>query len=113
MQRSTLNLVGVSTLVVVPRIRSSEYLSMLASVAPGLAATRPGDNIEVEELPTLRRILLVDDPASSTHSDSAIRSLVDFRDVFMWGSGKSEEREMRALEHSLDRHDVINLQFTR
>jgi hypothetical protein len=105
-QLSVLNLVGVSTLVVVPRIRTSAYLEMLASVAPALAGTRSGDELNIAELPTLRRILLVND-GSLNSPESPIGAVVDFREVFQW------ECQAHEAKVALDRDDVINLQFTR
>jgi hypothetical protein len=112
-QQATLNLVGVSTLVVVPQIRTSRYLSMLASIAPSLTSVRAGHDLLVPELPSLRRILSVelsDELAPETH---AMRSVIDFRNVLLWNSGQGEHEQMQSLEGSLDRHEVINLQFTR
>ena len=41
------------------------------------------------------------------------RSAVDFREILVRDQSSWEERERKTLRASLDKHDVINLQFTR
>jgi hypothetical protein len=49
----TLNHVGISHLFLVPNIRSSKYLSLLAEACPEIANS-PKGNIQAEELPHLK-----------------------------------------------------------
>jgi hypothetical protein len=108
---SVLNLAGVSTLVTVPRIRTSSYLDMLAELAPALAGSRAGDELNIPELPSLRRILVVSEPSTESSppviEHAASKASVDFRDAFMWSSPIHKE------DVKLRPDDVINLQFTR
>lgn len=106
-QVSALNHVGVSTLLVVPSIRTSVYLDMLLSQAPGLAATQPGVDLDVPEIPTLRRIIVDDDTDASSLRGHSIRATQDFREAFVWGHSLQEEKIL------LDNEDVVNLLFTR
>jgi hypothetical protein len=108
---SVLNLASVSTLVTVPRIRTSSYLDMLAELAPALAGSRAGDELNIPQLPSLRRILVVSElstessPNTIEHATS--KASADFRDAFMWSS------PMHKQDVELRPDDVINLQFTR
>lgn len=111
----TLNLVGVSTLVVVPRIRTSQYLHALAQAIPALAVSKPG-RIAVEELPELRNVVLVDNTAGSDELDKlmdAIKCTVDFREIFVWDETAREQKIITEQRKSFSNEDIINLQFTR
>jgi hypothetical protein len=92
--------------VVVPHIRTSSYLDMLASVAPALSRSRPGTDLDIPELATLRRILVFDDGSTNSKSN-LIDKFTNLREVFQWERSAREERVV------MDKEDVINLQFTR
>jgi hypothetical protein len=106
-QVSALNHVGVSTLIVVPSIRTSMYLDMLLSQAPGLAATQPGGDFDVPEIPALRRIIVDDDTNASSLRGHSIRATQVFQEAFVWERSLQEEKIL------LDNEDVVNLLFTR
>ncbi|KAI5121807.1 hypothetical protein M0805_009799 [Coniferiporia weirii] len=111
---STLKLVGVSTLVLVPRIRSSEYLGALATAVPGLAASKPGA-FSVEELPELRNVLVVDNTSGSDEYRRLmdnVKCAVDFREAFVWNENAGEHKLMKQIQKTMVNDDVINLQFT-
>lgn len=114
---NTLKLVGVSSLFVIPRIRTSEYLKMLASELPALRDVRPGNTINVPELPELRRLIVVDNSISPlAFSDeigrAGIRAFADFREMLVWDESSKEQAVMKDLEAGLTNDEVINLQFT-
>lgn len=113
-QIATLNLVGVKHLFVVPRLRTSSYIEMLASAAPGLANSAPGD-IQAEALPTLRNLVVVDPPGeySGELDKLGVRSAIDWREIMMWREDTRERDVQREISASLEKDDVINLQFTR
>ncbi|KAL5514338.1 hypothetical protein ACEPAG_2426 [Sanghuangporus baumii] len=111
---STLRLVGVSTLVVVPRIRTSHYVAALAEAITGLATCHAGE-ISVEDLPELRNIVVVDNTSGSDEFRNLlqdIRCAVDFREIFEWHESTAERRAVEELERMATNNDVINLQFT-
>ena len=128
----TLNHVGISHLFLVPNIRSSKYLSLLAEVCPEISNS-PKGNIQAEALPhlkvgadakascnswltTCQYIVVVDNihdsPVFRAELDSC-KSAIDFREIPVRDQSSWEERERKTLQASLDKHDVINLQFTR
>ena len=128
----TLNHVGISHLFLVPNLRSSKYLSLLAEICPELPNS-PKGNIQAEALPHLKvgadakayyyprltlsqHIVVVDNIHDSrvfhTELDNC-KSAVDFREILVRDQSSWEEQQRKALQASLDKHDVINLQFTR
>ncbi|KAF8345376.1 acetyl-CoA synthetase-like protein [Amanita rubescens] len=80
---STLNLVSVKHLVVVPRIRTSAYLSIFSDAFPALRNSAPPD----------------------------IHSAIDWREIMIWHDG-TEGRAVRSMMKAVDKDDVINLQFS-
>ncbi|KAL5498673.1 hypothetical protein ACEPAH_2028 [Sanghuangporus vaninii] len=110
----TLRLVGVSTLVVVPSIRTSHYVTALVEAIPGLATCHPGE-ISVEDLPDLRNIVVVDNTLGSDEFRNLpqnVRCTVDFREIFEWHESAAERRAVEEFQRTATNSDVINLQFT-
>ena len=103
---TALNLVGVQHLFIVPNIRSSSYVDMLASF-PDLKNSKPGD-IQEPAIPTLRNLVVVGDPGRAE-----IQCAVDWKEVLMWQEGSSEEITRKNLSGNLNNDAVVNLQFTR
>ena len=128
----TLNHVGISHLFLVPNLRSSKYLSLLAEVCPEIPSSPKGD-IQAEALPHLKvgpgakayhysrltisqYIVVVDnihDPRVFHTELDNCKSAIDFREILVRDQCSWEEQQRKALQASLDKHDVINLQFTR
>jgi len=115
MKAAALRLVGASTLLIVPSMRNSDYLSALLHVLPSLATTAP-DNIQEEALPELRRVIIADNTSDGTRfaaSLDKIKAAIDFREVFMWKPSLTEDNIIQEISKIMDSDDVINLQFTR
>jgi acyl-CoA synthetase (AMP-forming)/AMP-acid ligase II len=123
----SLNHVEATVLFIVPSLRSSDYLSNLQSILPSLKGQAGhSTNIEDEQCPSLKRIILVDNLTSRPkgwHSTSLLSSegkgfqfalermngkAIDYRDVIASSQGIEEDID----EVDLTCHDVINLQFT-
>lgn len=112
---STLKLVGVSHLFVVPRIRSSAYVRMLCDAFPALANSHPGD-IQEAALPALKHLVVVDNTGEFKQFErelEGVRPAVDFREVMVWREDTAERRRVGDIMAGLEVDDVINLQFTR
>jgi len=130
----TLNHVGVAHLFLVPNIRTSKYLSLLTDACPEIRNS-PNGCIQAEELPHLKvgrkgenllshpanirikqHIIVVDnihDRQQFQRELDSCESAIDFRGILIKNQSSWEERERKTLQTSLDKHDVINLQFTR
>ncbi len=107
--------VGVKHLFVVPRIRSSAYIQLLADLYPSIRSANPGE-IQEEALPDLRNIVVVDNEESCRAELDAlgVKSLIDWREVFVWRQDRSSlDQQRQAAADSLHKDEVINLQFTR
>ena len=115
-QIETIRLVGVSHLFLVPQIRTSSYLTLLAEALPSLRSFSPGD-IQEEALPDLRHVVVIDNthqPKRFHEMLGDIHCAVDFREVLLWQDGGSKEgRLVEETRKTLDKDDVINLQSTR
>ncbi|TFK20517.1 acyl-CoA synthetase [Coprinopsis marcescibilis] len=110
---NALKLVGAKHIFTVPRIRSTEYVRMLYETFAEMRSMHPGE-IQIEELPELRNIVVIDnvDEARTMLDTLHIKSTVDWREVLMWREDTGKAKRQRELEKSLDRDEVINLQFT-
>ncbi|KAI0336759.1 acyl-CoA synthetase [Cubamyces sp. BRFM 1775] len=111
---NTLNLVGVSHLFVVPRIRTSAYVRMLCDAFPALANSKPGD-IQEAALPSLRHLIVVDNTGDLKQFKTELEDVkpaVDFREVMVWREDSAERKEVEDIMSTLKPDDVINLQFT-
>ncbi|KAG6827598.1 hypothetical protein H0H92_011171 [Tricholoma furcatifolium] len=110
---STLKLVGVKHLFIVPRIRSSAYIEMLSQALPNLKNSRPGD-IQCEELPELKNLVVVDNAGEHQQelANLEVHSTIDWREILIWREDTKEGALQRKISISLKKDDVINLQFT-
>jgi len=109
-----LALVEVQHLFTVPRIRASAHVETLSQAFPQIRSQRPGE-IEIEELPQLRNLIVVDNAEEERErlGRLKIKSMVDWREILLWREDVPEERRVTALKIDLKQDDVINLQFTR
>ncbi|KAI0037148.1 acyl-CoA synthetase [Vararia minispora EC-137] len=111
---NTLRLVGASHFFLVPQIRSSAYLSMLSQAIPGLLSVQPG-SIQVEELPELRSIFVIDNTDGPAHFAKVLegaRYAADFREALVWREDTYEKEAVQQIGDTLHCDDVMNLQFT-
>lgn len=98
----------VQALFIMPRFRGSDYVSMLRNLIPELE----GSNTEIRSkaYPNLRRVILYD-PDNPLLTASPAPGFTRWQEVIQIAAGIS----LQALEkqtRSLDRDDVINIQYT-
>jgi acyl-CoA synthetase (AMP-forming)/AMP-acid ligase II len=111
---NTLNLVGVSHLFMVPEIRASHYTSLFSDAFPALRDSAQG-NIQEPALPALRSLVVVNntaDPAKFENDLHGLKSAIDWREIMVWREDSTEKRLHEEISASLDKDDVISLQFT-
>jgi len=115
-QIEAIRVVGISHLFLVPQIRTSSYLTLLAEALPSLRKFCPGD-IQEEVLPDLKHVVVIDNthqPKRFHEMLGDIHCAVDFREVFLWQDGGTKEsRIVEERMKTLDKDDVTNIQFTR
>jgi hypothetical protein len=88
---------------------------MLSSAFPSIRHASPG-NIHEVEVPELKNVVVVDDTNSKVEWEKetvGFRSLVDFRNILIWDEGSIEGEKLRNISTSLNKDDIVNLQFTR
>jgi fatty-acyl-CoA synthase len=97
-----LNKVGCKALVLAPSFKSSNYVDMLLTIAPEIAASTPGQ-LSSARLPTLRAAIVLQDAPPA--------GFLSYRDVDALGA-RSDAANLPALQSRLQPEDAINIQFT-
>lgn len=97
-----LNKVGCAALVTAAKFKSSDYLGMLATLAPELADAEPG-KLKAAKLPHLRTVIRMGDERSP--------GMFNFGDVLGMG-GEADRAALDGITASLDPDDAVNIQFT-
>ncbi|KAJ3928213.1 MAG: acetyl-CoA synthetase-like protein [Lentinula lateritia] len=103
----TLRLVGIKHLIIVPSLRTSQYLKLFVERFPSLASSNPGD-IQELELPELRNLIVV----NNDDEHELVKAATDWREIIIWREDTREAKLVRDIARSLDKDEVINLQFT-
>ncbi|KAG9004116.1 hypothetical protein FRB93_010464 [Tulasnella sp. JGI-2019a] len=109
---NNLRLVDARALVIVPRIRSSNYLELLRSKLLTLSAATPG-NIDDPILPSLRHLIVFNNSTGDEDRTpiADIKASMNFHDLFLYDD-QSMDAVLARTTKTLDEDDVINLQFT-
>src|SRR5574343_1051671 len=97
-----LNKVGCRALVLSPSFKSSDYLAMVADLAPELAASVPGQ-LHAARLPELRWVVRM--------GDDATPGMLNFASLLAEASAE-ERAALAATAATLQFDDAINIQFT-
>jgi len=98
----------VQGLFVIPRFRHSDYVGMLLDLIPEMR--RSGTEIESREFPHLSRVILFD-PADAEKTQCPAPGFIAWQDL-LDGAEKVTQADLRKITASLDRDDVINIQYT-
>jgi fatty-acyl-CoA synthase len=97
-----LNKVGCTALVTATAFKTSDYMGMLNTLAPELAAAAPG-GLAAARLPQLQIVIQIGGPR--------VAGTIPFDDVAALGGG-TERAELRKLAGQLQFDDAANIQFT-
>jgi fatty-acyl-CoA synthase len=97
-----LNKVGCRALVSAVRFKTSDYLGMIATLAPELAKAEPG-RLEAAELPELEIVIRMGEESSP--------GMFNFAEVMAMG-GPVERGRLDAISGMLHPSDAVNIQFT-
>jgi len=97
-----LNKVECKALVLAPALKASDYLAIVADLAPELARAAPGA-LHARALPHLRTVLRL--------GDGHTPGMLNFDQVAR-GGGDAERARLAQLAESLQFDDPINIQFT-
>jgi fatty-acyl-CoA synthase len=85
-------------------VKGADFVEILREAAPGLADAEGGE-LELEELPYLKHVVLIGDETGSSPG-------ITTYDEFIEGAEKVSEDELRERQSSLDADEVINMQYT-
>jgi fatty-acyl-CoA synthase len=97
-----INKVGCAALVTAAQFKSSDYLGMLRTLAPEIAASAPG-RLAAARLPTLRTLIHLGEGKEA--------GFFRFDEVAAMG-GRAERSALAAIAPGLQFDDPINIQFT-
>jgi fatty-acyl-CoA synthase len=97
-----LNKVGCRALVTAVRFKTSDYLGMIATLAPELAGAEPG-RLKAARLPRLETVIRMGGEKSP--------GMFNFEEVMAMG-GQAECGRLDAISASLKPGDAVNIQFT-
>jgi len=97
-----LNKVECKVVIAAESFKTSDYLGMLNTLAPELAASEPG-KLQAEKLPHLRTVIRMG-PVKT-------EGMLNFEDVCLLGGGVEADR-LEELQELLKPDDAINIQFT-
>ncbi len=97
-----LNKVGCVALVTAVRFKTSDYLGMIATLAPELEHSAPG-RLEAARLPHLKTVIRMGAETSP--------GMFNFEDVMAMG-GPAERERLDLITASLEPGDAVNIQFT-
>jgi len=98
----------VQGLFVIPSFRSSDYIGMLLDLIPELQ----NNNTELasKALPNLHRIIVYN-PDDPLHTETPAAGFTSWQEVIHTAETVSE-KELEKISSTLDRDDVINIQYT-
>ena len=97
-----LNKVECKVVIAAESFKTSDYLGMLNTLAPELAASEPG-KLQAEKLPYLRTVIRM--------GTAKTEGMLNFEDVCLLGGGVEADR-LEELQELLKPDDAINIQFT-
>jgi len=97
-----LNKVECKVVIAAESFKTSDYLGMLNTLAPELAASEPG-KLQAERLPHLRTVIRM--------GTVKTEGMLNFEDVCLLGGGVEADR-LEELQELLKPDDAINIQFT-
>ena len=98
-----LNASGCRAIVTAERLRTSDYLGMLRTLAPELERCEPG-GLKSERLPALQIVVRM--------GGERTPGMLGFDEVLARGDAALDRASLDAITAALDCHDAINIQFT-
>lgn len=97
-----LNKSGCAALVLADRVKTSDYIAMIRTIAPELNRSAPG-RLHAERLPKLRNVIVI--------ADKCVPGCFRFADIETRADGRARKR-LAEVSATLSPDDPINIQFT-
>jgi len=121
----SLNVLGISTLIMPRKLKSTNYLDIINKISPDLKEKQQNSlRLELKSLPHLKQIILLDDIVTGESSDpnnEKLRKIVKENNLIFWddlfnsveqGADINIENIFKQMTDSVKIHDVTNIQFT-
>ena len=99
----------VQGIFTIPSFRSSDYVAMLVELIPELTRANDGE-LNSSAFPLLRQVVVYD-PVDAAHTYKPHEGFISWQQVIEAGGSVTTE-SLDATTTSLDRDDVINIQYT-
>jgi fatty-acyl-CoA synthase len=108
-----LNKVGCRAIITAPAFKTSQYLQMLQTLAPEMAAMPAGEpqRLMAARLPRLELVIRMGDTPTAPAEAGRTPGTLHFADVLAMGD-MAAVAEARAIGVTLGCHEPINIQFT-
>jgi fatty-acyl-CoA synthase len=108
-----LNKVGCRAVITAPAFKTSQYLQMLQTLAPEMAAMPAGgpQRLRSAKLPGLELVIRMGDTPTAPAEAGRTPGTLHFADVLAMGDAAAVA-QARAIGTTLGCHDPINIQFT-
>ena len=108
-----LNKLGCSVLVLMRHFKSSDYGQIIQEVCPEIYH-KDYNELNLVEIPTVERIVWIDEPESSGQTDDDAEQDYNFMQRFSAWMAEGDANDPRVAERqaSLNHTDAINVQFT-
>lgn len=96
--------VGIKTLVMAERFKSSDYVKILKDIVPEVdKASNPLDLGHVKDFPDLKNVVLI--------TETQVKGMVNFNDLYSI-STDDDTNELIKREKAINFEDATNIQFT-
>jgi fatty-acyl-CoA synthase len=108
-----LNKVGCRAVITAPAFKTSQYLQMLQTLAPEMAAMPAGEpqRLRSARLPSLELVIRMGNTPTAPPTEGRTPGTLHFADVLAMGDAAAVA-QARAIGTTLGCHDPINIQFT-
>lgn len=90
-----------STLIMIDGYKDSNYIDIIRQICPELQDCEPGKLVS-EKLPKLKTVVSIVSPLEGAYHWSELKSF----------AARTDLQTVRSIQCGLDRHDVINMQYT-
>jgi len=121
----SLNVLGIKTLVMPRKLKSTNYLDIINQISPDLKNSNQNSlRLNLKELPNLEQIILLDDIVTGESHDphkTELRKIIKENNLIFWddlidslntGAEPNIENTYKHMVSSVNIHDATNIQFT-
>lgn len=101
--------VGCRAVITQPHFKTTDYISMLTTLAPEVLTCKPG-SLFTERMPDLRTVVLWDHKELDFDWKTAPKGMVRYDDILQFEGGVSDP--VKRVRKYLGNRDIVNIQYT-